>query len=61
MHRGHGEGLEAERASQADRPVQQATRHNEPEDGNRGVPGTSESVGTHEVRDVIAKVEGECQ
>lgn len=65
MHRDHVEGLEAEQASQVLCPVQHTTRDNELEDENVGVPGTvdaaDENAGTHEVRHVVTKVEGECQ
>ena len=63
--RGHGEEVEAELASQAPCPVQQATRDHTTEVENGGVPVTagaaSENGGTHEVQGVVVKVEVEGQ
>ncbi len=64
-HRSHGEEVEAEQASQAPCPVQQATRDNTTEVENGGAPVTagaaSENGGTHEVKGVVVIVEVEGQ
>ena len=61
MHRGHGEGVEAEQASQAACPVQQAAWDNELEVENGGLPNmiaaASETGEMHEVQRVVTKTE----